>query len=85
MKLRKIGNSLGTTFSRDMLTKAGFAEGEELDVVVSAGEITIRPAAPSRILVEFTPAEAKALASGKTDSKLAEAALNKLRRLVETT
>jgi len=80
MKLRKVGNSLGTTFSREVLSKAGFAEGDELEVVVSAGEIAIRPAVLTKVVVEFTPAEAKALTTGKLDSKLAESALNKVRR-----
>lgn len=82
MKLRKIGNSQGTTFSRDMLNKAGFADGQELDVLVSSGEIKIVPAVVSGVTVSFTTAEAKALAASKLDSKSGEAALNKLRRMI---
>lgn len=83
MKLRKIGNSWGTTFSRADLTKAGFTEGQELDVIASPGEISIRPALSEGVLVEFTLAEARALAAGKINSKPGEAALNKVRRIVD--
>ena len=82
MKLRKIGNSQGTTFSRDMLGKAGFEDGQELEVVVSAGEIKIVPAVVKGVTVSFTAAEAKALTSGKLDSKSGEAAVNKVRRMM---
>jgi antitoxin component of MazEF toxin-antitoxin module len=82
MKLRKIGNSQGTTFSRDMLGKAGFEDGQELEVVVSAGQIKIVPAVAKGVTVSFTAAEAKALTAGKLDSKSGEAALNKVRRMM---
>ena len=82
MKLRKIGNSQGTTFSREVLNRAGFEEGQELDVLASPGEIRIVPAVVSGVTVSFTTAEAKALATGKLDSKSGEAALNKVRRLI---
>ena len=82
MKLRKIGNSQGTTFSREVLNRAGFEEGQELDVLASPGEIRIVPAVVSGVTVSFTTAEAKALAIGKLDSKSGEAALNKVRRLI---
>ncbi|MDK6079758.1 hypothetical protein [Massilia varians] len=82
MKLRKIGNSQGTTFSRDVLNKAGFADGQELDIVASPGEIKIVPAAVEGVLVSLTVAEARALASGKIDSRPGLAAVNKVRRLI---
>lgn len=82
MKLRKIGNSQGTTFSREVLNRAGFEDGQELDVIASPGEIRIIPAVVSGVTVAFTTAEAKALAAGKLDSKSGEAALNKVRRLI---
>ena len=82
MKLRKIGNSQGTTFSRDMLNRAGFEDGQELDVLVSPGEIKIIPAVVSGVTVSFTTAEAKALATGELDSKFGEAALKKVRRII---
>lgn len=82
MKLRKIGNSQGTTFSREMLNKAGFRDGQELDVLVTMGEIKIVPTVGSGVTVSFTPAEAKALAAGKLDSKSGEAALTKVRRMI---
>jgi antitoxin component of MazEF toxin-antitoxin module len=82
MKLRKVGNSLGTTFSREVLSRAGFTEGDELEVLVTPGEISIRPATATKVFIEFTPAEARALASGKLDSKAGESAITKVRREV---
>ena len=82
MKLRKIGNSHGTTFSREVLNRAGFEEGQELDVLASPGEIRIVPAVVNGVTVSFTTAEAKALAAGKLDTKSGEAALNKVRRMI---
>lgn len=83
MKLRKIGNSLGTTFSRDLLERAGIDEGQRLEVSAKPGEITIRPSVRTGIIVEFTPSEAKALAAGKLDTKAGESALNKLRGSID--
>lgn len=82
MKLRKIGNSQGTTFTREVLNKAGFEDGQELDILASPGEIKIIPAVVSGVTVSFTTAEAKALATGKLDTKSGEAALNKVRRMI---
>jgi antitoxin component of MazEF toxin-antitoxin module len=82
MKLRKIGNSLGTTFTQEILAKAGISEGQELEVIGTLGEIKIRPAAGNSVIVEFSAAEAKALAGGKLDSKSGESALNKVRRVM---
>lgn len=82
MKLRKIGNSQGTTFSREVLNKAGFVDGQELDIVASPGEIKIVPAAFDGVLVPLTVAEAKALAAGRIESKPGLAAVNKVRRLI---
>ncbi len=82
MKLRKIGNSQGTTFSRDVLNKAGFVDGQELDIVASPGEIKIVPAAFDGVLVPLTVAEAKALVAGRVDSKPGMAAVSKVRRLI---
>jgi len=82
MKLRKIGNSQGTTFSREMLNRAGLQDGQELDVLVTMGQIKIVPTVVSGVTVSFTPAEAKALAAGKLDSKSGGAALTKVRRMI---
>ena len=79
MKLRTIGNSLGTTFNRETLEREGIGEGQELDVLAKPGEITIRPAIRPGVVVEFTALEAKALAAGKLDTKAGESALNKVR------
>lgn len=83
MKLRKIGNSLGTTFNRELLERAGIGEGQELDVIAKPGEITIRPATRIGVVVEFTALEAKALVAGKFDTKAGESALNKVRGSIE--
>lgn len=82
MKLRQIGNSLGTTFSKGTLQAAGFDGNEELEVVASLGEIILRRSR-KRLVVEFTKSEATALATGKFDSKAGEAALEKVRKLTE--
>lgn len=60
----------------------GFEDGQELDVLASPGEIKIVPAVVNGVTVSFTTAEAKALATGKLDSKSGEAALNKVRRVI---
>lgn len=82
MKLRKIGNSLGTTFSKEVLQKAGFTAEDQLEVVVATGEISLRRA-KGGIVVEFSKAEAGALTSGKLESKAGISALAKVRKLVD--
>ncbi len=84
MKLRKIGNSLGTTFSKDVLQKAGFTGDEALEVVASPGEIRLRRAS-GRIVIELTEAEANALAAGDMDAEAAVSALAKVRAMVTET
>lgn len=81
MKLRRIGNSLGTTFSKETLQKAGLTGDEEFEVVVGNGEIKLRRTS-ERVVVEFTKAEAVALAATQSETKAAESALNKVRKLV---
>lgn len=81
MKLRRIGNSLGTTFSREILQKAGLTGDEEIEVIVGNGEIKLRRTS-ERVVVEFTKAEAAALAATQSETKAAESALNKVRKLV---
>lgn len=83
MKLRQIGNSQGTTFGRDVLSKAGFEDGQELEVLASPGEIRIVPSQGNGINVPLTPAEAKALADGDMDSGPAQTAIAKVRVLVD--
>lgn len=85
MKLRKIGNSLGTTFSRDLLNRAGFEDGQELDIIASPGKIEIVPAVVQGVTVLLTTAEAKALAAGNLNSTSGEAALNKVRQMLGST
>lgn len=43
-KVTKIGNSLGVTFNREILTRIGVDVGDDVDVIVneSAGEIVLR-------------------------------------------
>lgn len=79
MKLRKIGNSLGAILSKEILNKAGFAEGEELEIIASRGEVTLRKANGSK-LVEFNDAELTALAAGEFESKAGKSALGKVRK-----
>lgn len=83
MKLRKIGNSFGTTFSQDALSKAGFTEDVELDVIAVRDEIIIRPALPNGYAIEFTPSEAKAIAREQLGTKSGQAAVQKIRRLLD--
>lgn len=80
MKLRKVGNSLGTTFSKEVLQKAGLTADDELEVAVSAGEIRLRRA-DGRLTLELTKAEAMALADGKMDSKAGLSVVAKARKL----
>lgn len=82
MKLRQIGNSQGTTFGRDVLSKAGFEDGQELEVLASPGEIRIVPAHVNGINLALTTAEAKALANGDMDSNPAQTAIAKVRGLI---
>lgn len=84
MKLRKIGNSQGTTLSREVLNKAGFEDGQELDLIAWPGEIRIVPAVVTRVTVSFTAAEARALADGEFDSESGESALQKVRSVLES-
>jgi len=81
MKLRKIGNSLGTTFTRDVLATAGFTEEVELEIAATPGEIRIRPPAGAAILIEFSPEEAEALFRGHVDTAFLTAARAKIREI----
>ena len=56
MKLRRIGNSLGTTFSRETLAAAHIGPDDELEIVAVAGEIRIKKAKPT-ILLELSKDE----------------------------
>lgn len=82
IKLRKIGNSLGTTFSKILLEKAGFSGNEELEITAVPGELRIR-CASGQLLLEITPAEAEALADGKIESKAGKSVMVKIRRLLK--
>jgi antitoxin component of MazEF toxin-antitoxin module len=79
-KLRKIGNSNGTTFSQEILNAAGFKPGQLLDMMVSPGEIKIVPAVESGVMVVFTADEAQAVATGQLDTQAGLSALNKVRK-----
>lgn len=81
MKLRKIGNSLGTTFDKPTLARAGFSEEDALVVTSTAGEIRIRRAG-GRQTLELSEAEIKAVASGDTTSKAGKAVAAKARKLL---
>ena len=62
MKLRRIGNSVGTTFSREVLAAAHIDPSEELEIVAVAGEIRIKKANPS-VLLDLSKEEVALLAS----------------------
>lgn len=81
MKLRKIGNSLGTTFDKATLARAGFSENDELIVASTAGEIKIRRAGGRQVL-DLAEAELRAVASGDTTSKAGKAVAAKARKLL---
>lgn len=83
MKLRRIGNSLGTTFSRELLERSGLKEDDELDIQATPGEIRIRRES-SQLVVELTEPEAKALAAGHTESRAWHSALTKVRKLIKS-
>lgn len=81
MKLRKIGNSLGTTFDKATLARAGFGESDALIVSSTAGEIKIRRVGGRQVL-DLSEAEVKAVASGDTTSKAGKAVAAKARKLL---
>lgn len=81
MKLRKIGNSLGTTFDKATLARAGFGESDALVVTSTAGEIKIRRAGGRQVL-DLAEAEIRAVATGDTTSKVGKAAAAKARKLL---
>ena len=82
MKLRKIGNSLGTTFRKETLVRAGFVEADELEVQAVPGEIRIRRTG-GRLSLDLTRAEAKALVAGNAESKAGQAVQAIARKLLD--
>jgi antitoxin component of MazEF toxin-antitoxin module len=81
MRLRRIGNSLGTTFTKLALQDAGFTEDDELIVSAVPGEIRITKAAGD-LLLEISPLEAEALASGRLRTRIGRSAVAKLKALL---
>lgn len=81
MKLRKIGNSLGTTFDKATLARAGFSESDELVVTSTSGEIKIRRAG-GRQALDLSESEVRAVAAGDTTSKAGKAVVAKARKLL---
>ncbi len=47
VKLRKVGNSLGTSFPKEVLSKLGVAEGETLFIVETTEGIFLTPYDPN--------------------------------------
>jgi antitoxin component of MazEF toxin-antitoxin module len=78
MKLRRIGNSLGTTFGKALLDRAGFKEDDQLEIQAVPGEMRIRRAS-NGLVVELTQSEANALAEGNTKSRAWKSAIEKVR------
>lgn len=81
MKLRKIGNSLGTTFDKATLARAGFIEDDALVVTSTSGEIKIRRAG-GRQALDLSEAEIRAVAAGDVNSKAGKAVVAKARKLL---
>lgn len=81
MKLRRIGNSLGVTFDKPTLARAGFGEGDQLVVTSATGEIKIRRAG-GRQALDLSEAEIRAVATGDTTSKAGKAVAAKARKLL---
>lgn len=81
MKLRKIGNSLGATFDKPTLARAGFGEGDPLVVSSTPGEIKIRRAG-GRQALDLSEAEIRAVAAGDTTSKAGKTVVAKARKLL---
>lgn len=81
MKLRKIGNSLGTTFDKATLARAGFGENDELVVTSTVGEIKIRHAGGRQVL-DLAEPEIRAVATGDLSGKAGKAVVAKARKLL---
>lgn len=81
MKLRPIGNSVGTVFSKDVLQRSGLAEGDELVADVAPGEIRLRRAGAA-LMLPVTEGEAREIASGTTSKKTWASVAARARRLV---
>ena len=47
IKLRKIGNSLGSTFPKEVLDRLGLKEGDKMHLVVTADGIKLVPYDPN--------------------------------------
>lgn len=80
-KIRKIGNSAGLTLSKEILSLAGFQEGQEVHVAAGPGAISIT--AEQNVRVVFTLNEAKALASGDLESPAGITAQSKIRLTIQ--
>jgi putative addiction module antidote len=47
VKLRKIGNSIGATFPKEVLDRFGLKEGDELNLILTAEGIQLMPYDPN--------------------------------------
>lgn len=81
MKLRKVGNSLGATFTKALLTTAGFEVDEELEVVAAPGELRIK-SLKNRMTLDLSSEEAMALATGNLTSKPGKSVVTKAKNLL---
>lgn len=77
-----MGNSQGTTFSRELLEVAGFEPGQDLKVTAVLGEIRLTRA-DNLLNVALTEAEANAIAAGDTSSEQGKAAALKVRQAID--
>ena len=61
LKLRKVGNSLGTTFPKEILDRFGLKEGDRMNVVLTADGIQLIPYDPNfeRVMEAYQEGKAK--------------------------
>lgn len=81
LKLRKIGNAVGLTLPQAMLRTAGLAEGDEIEVVATVGEVRICKAG-KRVTLTVTQEDLKLLRAGVVPPRLL--ATSRKRRKCET-
>lgn len=82
LKLRRIGNSVGLTFSKETLARAGFDDDEKIALFVVPGEIRLRSGS-DRHRLDLSQSEIKALASGELGGKEGKAVLAKAKSLLK--
>jgi antitoxin component of MazEF toxin-antitoxin module len=82
LKLRRIGNSVGLTISKETLSRAGFDNDEKIALFVAPGEIRLRSAS-DRHRLDLSQSEIKALVGGDLDGKDGKALIAKAKSLLK--